>query len=143
VLREEILPRLTMVLTKSFEAEDSRMNSVVTFKNDEQSNSRHLMSSIKAVISHPPKTRRTFLIEKWLDLYRSQPWLAKQNAVENLERGRRAGLKKELDKKKFLTGKQAEEVRKEVSERSERALRKEDEHTRDGSRKMAETATST
>jgi len=115
-LREEVLPNLMSVLQASFTSEDKIMDAVVTFKGDEQGNTRNAMGKIKAVLRHPPKSRKLFLAEKWMDLYRSQPWLAKQNAEESLLRGQRAENRKKLDKKRFLTDRQANEVKREEEE---------------------------
>ena len=45
-LREDVLPQQTSVLEASFSSEDKIMDSVVNFKGDEQSNTRHAMDKV-------------------------------------------------------------------------------------------------
>jgi len=124
-LQEETLPRLTQVLNFSHETEDKVTSQVVVFKKDEEGLSRQAMSQIQAVLKDPPKERKKFDEDKWMDMFRSQPWLTRQNTEEGRLSDIRRSRRRELDTKaKFLDGqrKEIEKTNQKVRDEEARIL---------------------
>ena len=111
-LRENVMPTLTKALTGVHNSEDKVMDVSVAFKGDQEGMSRHQMRSIQAVLRSPPKARKTFSLGKWMDLFRSQPWLSRQNAEEARLSDIRKSARKELEKQHTVLQKQRVELDK-------------------------------
>ncbi|GMH79431.1 hypothetical protein TrST_g8548 [Triparma strigata] len=109
-LVEEVLPGLIQSLGHSNGEEDALLAQVVVFKKDEKGLSRHNIKEIQAVLKDPPKARRVFSEEKWMDMFRSQPWLTRQNAEEGRLDDIRKQTRKNLMKRKAILEKQRKEV---------------------------------
>jgi hypothetical protein len=60
---------------------------------------------IQANLKHPRSLKKHLVLTDWLALFRSQPWLAKQEADENVEEGKREEQRYAVTKmKKALDG---------------------------------------
>jgi len=62
--------------------EDARLERVVAFRGDEQGLPRDRLRFILAVMRRPPKVPAHLDLDKWMDVFRSQPWLAQQDVEE-------------------------------------------------------------
>jgi hypothetical protein len=109
-LQEDVLPKLTTVFTLSHDEQDKDMAQVVVFKKDEEGLTRQAMGQIQAVLKDPPKGRRFLAEDKWKDLFRSQPWLTRQNAEEGRLSDLRRTKRKEMEKQRLFVQNQRKEV---------------------------------
>ena len=109
-LRENMQMKLRLQLEELFRDEDSYMDRLVAFNGDEQGLPRHKLPSISAVIKEQPKVRKHLEMDKWMDLYKSQPWLAKQTAEEARNKEQRDAKGAEIAKVEAILDKQREEL---------------------------------
>jgi hypothetical protein len=109
-LRENMQMKLRLQLEELFREEDSYMDRSVAFNGDEQGLPRHKLPSISAVIKEQPKVRKHLEMDKWMDLYKSQPWLAKQTAEEARNKEQRDAKGAEIAKVEAILDKQREEL---------------------------------
>lgn len=109
-LREGIQLKIRVQLEGLFRDEDAFMDRTVSFKGDEQGLSRDRLPAISAVLKEDPKVRKHLEMDKWMDLYRSQPWLAKQAAEEARHKEKRDTKRAEIAKIQAILDKQREEL---------------------------------
>ena len=119
-LMEVVLPKLSKSLEISHSEEDKLMSEAVVFKNDYNGISRHKMHTITAVLKNQPKARKTMEEERWMDMFRSQPWLTRQNVEEGRLTDQRKKKRKELNQKSAILEKQRKEVEKEKEDIEEK-----------------------
>lgn len=119
-LIEIVLPKLSQALEHSHEVEDKKISDAVVFKNDMRGMSRHKMGRMQAVLRVQPKARRIIGEDKWMDMFRSQPWLTRQNAEEGRLEDIRKKVRKELNQRHSILEKQRKEVEKEKEEIAEK-----------------------
>ena len=63
-------------------AEDQRLEHSVAFRGDESGISRERLEHIQCVLRNPRKTPSHVDQAKWMDVFRSQPWLVQQDIEE-------------------------------------------------------------
>mmetsp|Transcript_15226 Transcript_15226/g.52795 ORF Transcript_15226/g.52795 Transcript_15226/m.52795 type:complete len:1495 (+) Transcript_15226:68-4552(+) len=93
-LHEGAFVQLRAALEDLHKREESRLERQIAFRGDEQGLEREKLVDIQAVLRNPPKIHGHFDREKWLDVFRSQPWLAQQEVEE-------AKRRETFDKKKM------------------------------------------
>ena len=62
--------------------EDARLENSVAFRGDESGISRERLEHIQCVLRNPRKTPSHLDQAKWMDIFRSQPWLVQQDVEE-------------------------------------------------------------
>ncbi|KAH8052957.1 hypothetical protein JL721_10777 [Aureococcus anophagefferens] len=83
-LHEGAFVQLRAALEDLHKREESRLERQIAFRGDEQGLEREKLVDIQAVLRNPPKIHGHFDQEKWLDVFRSQPWLAQQEKREDM-----------------------------------------------------------
>ena len=63
-------------------AEDARLEGSVAFRGDESGISRERLEHIQCVLRNPRKVPSHLDAAKWMDVFRSQPWLVQQDIEE-------------------------------------------------------------
>ncbi|CAH0380096.1 unnamed protein product [Pelagomonas calceolata] len=63
-------------------AEDARLEGSVAFRGDESGISRERLEHIQCVLRNPRKVPSHLDAAKWMDIFRSQPWLVQQDVDE-------------------------------------------------------------
>ena len=81
-LREESVTALQGDLESRYREEDTNMLRICNFKGDEQGLSTEEMGNISAMLKQPRPHKKHLVMFEWIDLYRSQPWLVRQDADE-------------------------------------------------------------
>ena len=66
--------------------EDARLENSVAFRGDESGISRERLEHIQCVLRNPRKTPSHLDESKWMDIFRSQPWLVQQDIEEQKRR---------------------------------------------------------
>ena len=108
LLHSGVQLRLRSKLEAVYDGETADLERFVSFEGDERGLAREKLKLIKANLAKPPKgPKKLFDVEKWMDVYRSQPWLAQQDLEESRRREARdlkkikeATLKGTLDQKR-------------------------------------------
>ena len=62
--------------------EDARLENSVAFRGDESGISRERLEHIQCVLRNPRKVPSHLDEAKWMDIFRSQPWLVQQDVEE-------------------------------------------------------------
>ena len=93
-LHEGAFVQLRAALEDLHKQEELRLERTIAFRGDEQGLERERLPLITAVLRNPAKVHAHFDQEKWLDMFRSQPWLAQQEIEE-------AKRRETFDKKKM------------------------------------------
>lgn len=94
-LREESITSIQQDLEQRYKEEDTNMLRLCNFKGDEQGLDRDELSQIGAMLKNPRPHRKHLVMFEWIDLYRSQPWLVRQEADE--ETNQQVRKQKHLD----------------------------------------------
>ena len=110
VLRESSSQELRHKLETLFDKEDRSMEKSAIFKGDEVGIKRVDFPSIKVGLREPRPKKKHVIMMEWLDLYRSQPWLAKQTAEEQRHQKDRDDQRYEISKGEALLQRQRQDV---------------------------------
>ena len=116
-------------LEQLYAQETDRLERYVSFQGDERDLPREKLPLISASLAHPKPMKKLFEVEKWLDVYRSQPWLAQQDIEEtrrreahDIKKLKEANMAGIIDQKKL----ELEQERKQIDDLEEEFAAMED-----------------
>ena len=109
-LREETTQKLRTDIEQMMAEEDRHMLKTGTFKGDEQGITREMLPGIKVMQRAPRPKKKHLIMFEWIDLYRSQPWLAKQEAEEQRNQMDRDAQQREIEKNETILARQNDDL---------------------------------